>query len=152
MELIIPESEPENNSVAQAERLHIFGCFIPVTVSASKIRKSGIALIDTGATSSGIRPDIASQLGLTYTEDRGANSSGVISPGYSEWELDIPEIELLATIPKSFPFQWPEKIIPKCIALIGRDVLQLCKLTYDGDSGTCTLELAKKNKEGAEVP
>lgn len=95
---------------------------------------TGMALVDTGASTSAISPEVADALNLRVIRQ----------------QLDQRH-EVCQVHPVSFTFEdrftvhveaTAYTLAPYIVALIGRDVLRMCRLVYDGSAGSATLELA----------
>jgi len=101
-------------------------------------RQTVKALIDSGASISGIRPAVAQAAGLIQTSSVGI--SGVLGmenrPVYIA-AVNLPDYNVNFDVLSVAGIDLPQQEIGM---LIGRDVLRHVKFTYDGNSGNFTLE------------
>jgi predicted aspartyl protease len=101
---------------------------------------SGIALIDTGASSTCIDSHVAQQLQLPVV-----NVVKVASASHASTEQNVYPIQIeVVGLPISIeaPNAIGATLAPQgLIALIGRDVLQYCTLFYNGLIGSITLSI-----------
>lgn len=100
---------------------------------------SGLALIDTGATSTCIDDEAAQKLQLPVT-----NVVNVASASHSSTPQNVYPIQVQITgLPISIESGAVGAALApqKLLALIGRDVLQHCTLFYNGITGQITLSI-----------
>jgi len=99
-------------------------------------------LIDTGASCTCVDPAVLSALGLAPT---GVIPMLTPSTGQQAHHANVYDISLVLVHPnltlthQNIPVAEAQLAIQGIQALIGRDVLKLCLLVYDGQSGACTL-------------
>jgi hypothetical protein len=99
-------------------------------------------LIDTGASCTCIDPAVLSSLGLAPT---GVSPMLTPSTGQQAHHANVYDVSLILVHPsltlthQNVPVAEAQLAIQGIQALIGRDVLRLCLLVYDGQSGVCTL-------------
>jgi predicted aspartyl protease len=100
--------------------------------------RTGLALIDTGASNTCIDEALARELGLPVV-DVGRLSSAT----HAEQQCNVYPVEIaLPTVVLSSPRTLGASLAPQgLIALIGRDVLQSCLFFYNGPVGQITLSL-----------
>ncbi len=122
-------------SIAQsiAEQLLQQGLSLPSPMS-------GVALIDTGASSTCIDSDIAQQMQLPVVNVVNVASASHASSQQNVYPIQIEVVGLPISI------ETPNAIgaalkAQGLIALIGRDVLQHCILFYNGITGSFTLSI-----------
>lgn len=104
------------------------------------------ALIDTGATTSGISIRVARELELEPVEALKINAAGSLDknqriPLYRV-EIDVPSVP--RSRPVKFALGWESlgrKPMEEIDALIGHDFLKQCRLCFDGPTGEATLTL-----------
>jgi len=101
---------------------------------------SGIALIDTGATSTCIDDEAARQLQLPVVDVVNVASASHASTQQNVYPIQIEVVGL------PISFEAPNAIgaalaAQNLLALIGRDVLQHCTLFYNGITGEITLSI-----------
>ena len=150
----------ENNTRGQTVQIHSSdvlqrqGPFVQVTIGiAQSIAEqllqqgqslpspiSGVALIDTGASSSCIDSEIARQMMLPVVNVVNVASASHASTQQNVYPIQIEVVGLPISI------ETPNAIgaalgAQGLIALIGRDVLQHCTLFYNGISGSFTLSI-----------
>ena len=123
------------------ELLSQWGPLLPITIHGrqddgqpTEDSFSGMALVDTGASSSAISPSVARSLDLRvirHQKDQ-RNETCLVHPVSFTFENRF-TLHLEATT---------YTLAPYIVALIGRDVLRMCVLVYDGSAGSATLELA----------
>ena len=116
-----------------AEQLLLQGQTLPSPIS-------GVALIDTGASSTCIDSDIAQQMQLPVV-----NVVNVASASHASTQQNVYPVQIEVV---GFPIsiETPNAIgaslrAQGLIALIGRDVLQHCTLFYNGITGSFTLSI-----------
>lgn len=129
-----------------------FGPLVRVHLAgADRTSRSGIAVLDTGASRSAIDRDIArtlqlptfgaaSWLAVTNTGERPISpmrraAIGIVGTSYSR-ELDFIEVPQLTDHYSGYDL----------LVLLGWDFLERCRLTCDGPSGTFVLEVPQPNK------
>jgi len=118
---------------SRAERLASAGLGIPEPASVS-------ALLDTGASLSGVDPALFTELGYDGPLD---TKEIITSGGITEASFHIVNLTILGDAPRTFPslevfgtdFEDHEGV--RC--LIGRDILDKCRLVYDGPGEVFTL-------------
>jgi predicted aspartyl protease len=101
--------------------------------------KSGLVLIDTGATSTCIDDQAAQDLGLPIIDVAKMTSATHVDQQCNVYPVQI-------TIQSAITFNSPRTIGASLaahgiLALIGRDVLRVCNLFYNGPMGQITLAL-----------
>ncbi|MBI3193330.1 MAG: retroviral-like aspartic protease family protein [Ignavibacteriae bacterium] len=101
---------------------------------------TGVALIDTGASSSCIDDDVANQLQLPVVNVVSVASASHASTPQNVYPIQIEVVGLPISI------EAPNAIGAALsslglLALIGRDVLQHCTLFYNGITGEITLSI-----------
>lgn len=100
---------------------------------------SGLALIDTGASSTCIDESVAQQLGLPAIDVVQMTSA---SHANTQQNVYPAKITLMNGIPINVPRAIGAALKSQnIIALIGRDFLQYCTLFYNGLTGEITLSL-----------
>lgn len=101
---------------------------------------SGIALIDTGASSTCIDSNVAQQLQLPIINVVNVASASHASTPQNVYPIQIEVVGLPISIeaPNAIGAALNSQGL---IALIGRDVLQLCTLFYNGITGSFTLSI-----------
>jgi hypothetical protein len=133
--------EPEYQDWPDSKLLRTWGPLVPVTVrgrrdddepSAESI--AGMALVDTGASSSAISTEVAECLNLRVIREHTDQRNDVCRIHPVMFTFDDKLTIRLEAIGYT--------LAPYVIALIGRDLLRLCVLVYDGYSGSATLEMA----------
>ena len=101
---------------------------------------SGIALIDTGATSTCIDDAVAVQLQLPVVNVVNVASASHASTAQNVYPIQIEVVGLPISIEASNAIG--AALAPQgLLALIGRDVLQHCTLFYNGITGEITLSI-----------
>ena len=136
------------------------GAFVELKVMASPqrvaaLKRAGrafaqpmthLALIDTGASNSVIDVRIAADLGLVPT---GRVPIHTPSSGTTLDEMDAFDITLVMESPGSRPESFTVGAVGGNLApggfyaILGRDVLDSCVLTYDGPVGSYTIEFGQ---------
>jgi hypothetical protein len=129
----------------------------------------GAILIDTGATSTAISMEAAAELGLRplrLSESyglAGKHKHPVFRVGIAititdgrtsnllRGEIDAAGITDLEAVGRSLGFQVRNKQ-RRLIGLLGRDILQHAKFTYDGPRGTFSVEFDLRNILQAQTP
>jgi predicted aspartyl protease len=101
--------------------------------------RTGYALIDTGASVTCVDNQVAADLQLPVVD-----VAQMTSATHSNHPCNIHPI--LITIPPNVQFSAPRamgaQLAPQgLIAIIGRDILQICTLFYNGAAGQITLSL-----------
>jgi len=101
---------------------------------------SGMALIDTGASTTCIDVDLAQQLGLPVIDVVQMSSASHASTSQNVYPI---QIEVLGPgIKINVPRAIGATLAPQgIVALIGRDFLQHCTLFYNGVTGEITLSI-----------
>ena len=101
---------------------------------------SGLALIDTGASTTCIDNDVAQQIGAPVVDVVKMASASHAETEANMYPIRLEVVGLLGTV--SAPRAMGAAL--QCqglIALIGRDVLRRCTLHYNGPSGEFTLAI-----------
>lgn len=133
--------EPQYQDWPDRELLSQWGPLLPVTIHGrceddelSTEAFCGMALVDTGASSSAVSPDVAAALNLRVIRHQRdqRNEVCLVHPVSFTFENRF-TLRLEATT---------YTLAPYIVALIGRDVLRMCVLVYDGSAGSATLELS----------
>jgi len=101
--------------------------------------KSGLALIDTGASVSCIDEQVAAELKLPVVD-----VGQMTSASHAAHPCNLYPIQIL--LPAGIGFAAPRAMganlaVQGIIAIIGRDILQVCTLFYNGYAGQITLSL-----------
>jgi predicted aspartyl protease len=99
----------------------------------------GLALIDTGASSTCIDDGVAQQLQLSAIDVVNMTSASHASTPQNIYPV---QIEVVGGIRIDVPRAVGANLVPQnLVALIGRDFLQQCTLFYNGPNGAITLAL-----------
>lgn len=133
--------EPEYQDWPDRELLSQWGPLVPISIRGrledgqpTTESFEGMALVDTGASSSAVSPAVAEALNLRVIRQQKDQRN-----------------EVCPVHPVSFTFEdrftlhveaTTYTLAPYIVALLGRDVLRMCVLVYDGSAGSATLELA----------
>jgi len=101
--------------------------------------KTGLALIDTGASQSCIDEQAAKELGLPVV-----NVGKMTSASHEQHPCNLYPVQF--SIPPALTFQAPHAMGAKLavqglLAIIGRDVLQHCLMVYNGGIGQITISI-----------
>jgi predicted aspartyl protease len=105
---------------------------------AQRKEHSGLALIDTGSAVTGIDRQSAEELGLPVVNTgrvTSATHADEVCPIFVA-QLHITDTEAVINANRAFGLNLRASGL---IALIGRDLLSLCVLTYDGPKATVSL-------------
>ncbi len=101
--------------------------------------KVGLALIDTGATVSCVDETIAKELKLPVVDVGKMSSASHTGHPCNLYPI---QIALPAGIAFNAPRAMGANLAPQgLIAIIGRDILQVCTMFYNGGAGQITLSL-----------
>jgi hypothetical protein len=133
--------DPRHEDWPDRELLSQWGPLLPISIRGrqedgepSTDAFEGMALVDTGASSSAVSPAVAEALNLRvirHQKDQ-RNEICLVHPVCFTFENRF-TLHVEATT---------YTLAPYIVALIGRDVLRMCVLVYDGSAGSATLELA----------
>jgi hypothetical protein len=133
--------DPRYEDWPDRERLSQWGPLLPISIRGrqedgepSSESFDGMALVDTGASSSAVSPAVAEALNLRVIRQQKdqRNEVCLVHPVCFTFENRL-TLHVEATT---------YTLAPYIVALIGRDVLRMCVLVYDGSAGSATLELA----------
>ena len=106
---------------------------------------NGVALIDTGCEITSIHPDVVDQLNLVHSGTGSVievDNKTACTFFNARFAICFPnrpliiDIDNTPTAPSLKEFEHLEN----CIAIVGRDILQHCILTYNGIAKTASLE------------
>jgi predicted aspartyl protease len=102
------------------------------------VPKSGLALIDTGATGTCIDDQAAKELGLPVID-----VAKMTSATHKDQQCSVYPVQInLPSVVLNSPRTMGAALAPQgLLVLIGRDVLQNCTLFYNGPTGQITLSL-----------
>jgi predicted aspartyl protease len=105
---------------------------------ALPVPKSGLALIDTGATGTCIDDQAAKELGLPVID-----VAKMTSATHKDQSCNVYPVQInLPSVVLNSPRTMGAALAPQgLLVLIGRDVLQNCTLFYNGPTGQITLSL-----------
>ncbi|HVA64891.1 MAG TPA: retroviral-like aspartic protease family protein [Terriglobales bacterium] len=138
-------------SLPPAQALLLRGPCVPVVVSLPQSAAKGLmasgkavpsmqglALIDTGATTTCIDQEAARQLGLPTIDQGEINSASHDKHpcNIHPVQITIPLVGLSVEIPRTAGVSLKSQGL---VALIGRDFLSRCTLFYNGPAGSLTL-------------
>ena len=105
----------------------------------STMSQQGLALIDTGATSTAIDDQVAQHLKLPVV-DKGA----MVSASHNNHPCNLYPVQftLSGQISLEAPKAMGVNLAPQgFIAIIGRDVLRQCVMVYNGHTGSISLSI-----------
>ncbi|MBI5489543.1 MAG: retropepsin-like domain-containing protein [Deltaproteobacteria bacterium] len=123
--------------------------FVPPAIAALRGKRdkfSGWALIDTGASMTCISPEVTKALGLqTIAVVDCHTPAGEVKRPVKAVEFEFPGSQIRVTTAQVIEV---ELAAPGIVMLVGRDLLAHAALTYDGPTGTWTLELPRISAPG----
>lgn len=144
---------PQDVGNTPADTLAVNGAILKLKISpppgSQGTPQTVNAMIDTGASISGILPSIAQAAGLVQTSsaDIGGVTGSQQSPIYAA-TVDLPDYNIHFDAISMAGVDLPQQSIQ---ALIGRDMLEQMNLNYQGPTGTFVLTKAVTAQSGIDI-